>query len=197
MKKVTRPFSVETEVKRSKFLSTIVPFDALESIRRELRQNHPKASHIVWAFRRLNEYGQIVEECSDDGEPKGCAGKPVLRVMQGNELVECAILVVRYFGGIKLGTGGMARAYSDAAKRAVDAAALIPYEKESSIAFFTPYSEISRWEHLIKSMEGLSVSRHFDEDGARWQITAPQRAVEMLQKHLRDARREFSIELYN
>ncbi len=145
MKTIDKRYHSETEVKRSKFLSFLVCIDQFEEMRKELQAKHPKANHIVWAFRRVNEYSQIVEDCSDDGEPKGCAGKPVLHVMQGNDLVNCAILVVRYFGGIKLGTGGMARAYSEAAKVVVDSAKLTPYEKEIQLSFSTDYANMRRW----------------------------------------------------
>jgi len=69
-----------------------------------LRESHPKARHIVYAYRELNEFEQIVENSSDDGEPKGSSGVPVLNVLRGEDFINVAILVVRYFGGIKLGT---------------------------------------------------------------------------------------------
>ena len=81
---------------------------------------HPKARHHVYAYRYLNEYEQIVENSSDDGEPKGTSGKPSLHVLAGHELINTAVIIVRYFGGIKLGTGGLVRAYSDAVNSVIN-----------------------------------------------------------------------------
>ncbi len=185
------PHFAQTEVKRSKFLAHLVPIAEFEPTHRRLEAEHPKANHIVWATRRLNEYDQIVEDSSDDGEPKGCAGRPVLRVMQGGELIGCGILVVRYFGGIKLGTGGMARAYAEAAKAVIDAAELVPYEKQDAITFFTPYAEVSRWEYLIGQTPGLTADKRFEGDGCRWRVSGPEGSVEALKTKLAKARIDF------
>lgn len=72
-----------------------------------LKAEHPKAAHVVWALRERNGYGQIVENQSDDGEPKGTSGQPSLNALRGAQLVNAGALIVRYFGGIKLGTGGL------------------------------------------------------------------------------------------
>ncbi|WP_456380998.1 IMPACT family protein [Hydrogenimonas sp.] len=194
MKRVVKQFFAETEVKRSKFLSFLVPIEEFETIRRDLRKEHPKANHIVWALRGVDSYDRIVEDSSDDGEPKGCAGRPVLHTMQGNGLVESAILVVRYFGGIKLGTGGMARAYGEAAKRVVEAAETIVYEKRGKMRFFTPYHDVSRVEHLLVTMEIREIVRNFDDRGASWEISLPLSLVSPLAGRLKEMRIDFLIE---
>ena len=107
--------------------------------------------------------------------------------MQGIKLVGCAILIVRYFGGIKLGTGGMARAYSEAAKAVVDKAELIPYEKEIQLTFFTDYANMRRWEYLISCFNSLKIDRQFDEKGAKWSVCGPESVVMRLQEKLKDA----------
>ncbi|HSR74465.1 MAG TPA: YigZ family protein, partial [Sulfurovum sp.] len=83
-----------------------MPIADFEGLQSKLKVEHPKANHVVYALRYLNEFDQVVENFSDDGEPKGCAGTPALNVLRGEGLVNCAVLIVRYFGGIKLGTGG-------------------------------------------------------------------------------------------
>lgn len=188
MKRVSEAISTETEVKRSKFIAHLVPIEDFDEIRRRLRDEHPKANHIVWALRRLNEHGQIVEESSDDGEPKGCAGKPVLHVMRGKGLIESAILVVRYFGGIKLGTGGMARAYGEAAKSVIEIADLLHHEKRVCLAFHIDYSEMGRWEYAIGSIGGFETVRDFDGTGALWKIVGDESAVSKLVTMLDAAR---------
>ena len=103
------------EVKQSKFIAHLVPYDKYLTTLTYLKNKHPKARHFVTAYRYLNEYEQIVEHSSDDGEPKGTSGKPSLMVLQGQELINSAVITVRYFGGTKLGTGGLVRAYSNSA----------------------------------------------------------------------------------
>ncbi len=113
------------EVKRSKFITHLVPIEAFDGLQEKLKEENPKANHVVYALRYLNEFGQIVENSSDDGEPKGVAGVPSLNVLRGEEMVNVAILTVRYFGGIKLGVGGMARAYASAVKEVISQANIV------------------------------------------------------------------------
>ncbi len=181
----------QIEMKHSKFMAFLVPIGDFDRLHERLKGEHPKASHIVWAKRYLNVHEQVVEDSSDDGEPKGCAGKPVLRVMQGADLIECGILVVRYFGGIKLGTGGMVRAYGEAAKAVIESAECFPYEKEATVTFFTPYADVSRWEYLIGQNEGIEIEKEFDEKGCHWKITAPMTTIERLKELLSKRRIEF------
>lgn len=110
--------SYETDVKNSRFLAEVMPATETEAIRtrqQELKDAHPKANHVCYGFRVMNAEGQIAEGFSDDGEPGGTSGPPILRVMQHHNLINCAILITRYFGGIKLGMGGLQRAYSSSA----------------------------------------------------------------------------------
>lgn len=120
------------EIKKSNFIAHIVPYTEFSKLNHSLREEHPKANHVVWAYRMLNEFGQVVENSSDDGEPKGTSGPPVLNVMRGAELIECAILIVRYFGGVKLGTGGLVRAYSSAANEAITHAPIVIFETKKN-----------------------------------------------------------------
>lgn len=118
------------EVKQSKFIAHLLPYELYDTTLTKLKPQHPKARHFVTAYRYLNEYEQVVEHSSDDGEPKGTSGKPSLMVLQGKELINTAVIVVRYFGGTKLGTGGLVRAYSDAVNLVVEDARLFEYKKE-------------------------------------------------------------------
>ena len=112
----------ETDVKNSRFLAEVMPVTETEAIKtrqQELKDAHPKANHVCYGFRVMNAEGQIAEGFSDDGEPGGTSGPPILRVMQHHDLINCAILITRYFGGIKLGMGGLQRAYSGSASNAI------------------------------------------------------------------------------
>ncbi len=111
--------SVELTIKKSRFIAYVVDIKMLESRLKELRKEHKKACHIAWACR-YNEDGVLKEKFSDDGEPSGTAGRPILNVLQKRDIEGVAILVVRYFGGVKLGAGGLIRAYGKAASMALD-----------------------------------------------------------------------------
>ncbi len=115
---------VEIGVKGSRFLGRAFPADTEEEARTALevvRRRHHDATHHCWAFR-LGDPGQLYERHSDDGEPSGSAGVPILGSLQRAGVVRAAVVVTRYFGGVKLGTGGLTRAYGEAARRAVEAA---------------------------------------------------------------------------
>ncbi len=170
MQQVSDTFYTTYEVKRSTFTSYLVPWSAFEQTRKQLHQQHPKASHIVWAYRHLNEYDQIVENSTDDGEPKGCAGNPTLAQLRGADLINTALLTVRYFGGIKLGTGGMVRAYRDAAREVIDNATLHPYIKKSAVVLETPYALVKRYEHFF-TQQGIDFGkRDFNAEGVVWHL---------------------------
>ena len=160
--------STQIEVKKSKFIATLAPFKDFESLNKALRDEHPKAAHVVWAYRYLNEFGQIVENSSDDGEPKGSSAPALLAALRGAELVDTCALVVRYFGGIKLGIGGLMRAYGDsvneAIKSAKDMGMLEFFEKKESLKVFVPFALISRCEHFAKT-KNINFSQEFSPLG--------------------------------
>ena len=160
--------STQIEVKKSKFIATLAPFKDFESLNKALRDEHPKAAHVVWAYRYLNEFGQIVENSSDDGEPKGSSAPALLAALRGAELVDACALVVRYFGGIKLGIGGLVRAYgtsvNEAIKSAKDMGVLEFFERKESLKVFVPFALISRCEHFAKT-KNINFSQEFSAMG--------------------------------
>lgn len=106
---------VEVIEKKSKFLGFLLSCQTENEIKDAvefLKQEHKKATHICWAGRLKSPF---YEKAVDDGEPSGTAGRPILNVLQKKEMQNVAIFVVRYFGGIKLGAGGLVRAYSKVA----------------------------------------------------------------------------------
>ena len=177
MQTVEQNFKSLTEVNRSKFITHLVPISEYKGLQEKLKAEHPKANHVVYALRYLNEYEQVVENASDDGEPKGCAGTPALNVMRGEELINCTVLIVRYFGGIKLGTGGMARAYALAVKEVLQSAELISYEKQIAYDFFTSYSEVDKTLHTLKQIGILEYEREFGIEGVTWNILASEEKI--------------------
>ena len=177
MQTVETAFEFITEVKRSKFLTEIIPISEFEGLQDKLKKEHPKANHVVYALRYLNEYDQVVENSSDDGEPKGCAGVPALNVLRGEELINCAVLIVRYFGGIKLGTGGMARAYAQAVKEVLDVSTLLPYEKQIEYAFTTSYPDIDKTLYKLKQLGITQYERDFGIDDVQWIVLGSEEKI--------------------
>ena len=180
MKTVERSYVSQTEVNRSKFITYLVPISEFDGLQEKLKTKNPKANHVVYALRYLNEYDQIVENSSDDGEPKGCAGIPTLNVLRGEALINCAVLIVRYFGGIKLGTGGMARAYALAVKDVLNEAKLIPYEKEIEYSFETSYHDIDKTLYRLKQLGLVQYERDFGVDSVEWKIKGSEEKIEIL-----------------
>jgi len=182
MKTLSIPFCAETVVNRSKFLTSLVPYSDFEGLQEKLKKEHPKANHVVYAVRYLNKYDQIVENSSDDGEPKGCAGVPALNVLRGEELINTAVLIVRYFGGIKLGTGGMARAYAQAVKDVLAVADPVPYEKQVTHTFETSYAAIDKTLYHLKQTGIIQFEREFGTNGVRWSILGSEAQISELVK---------------
>ena len=153
MKSLIQSCEAKIEVKKSVFIAHLCEFGEFKALLSRLKAEHSKARHFVWAFRRLNELGQVVEDKSDDGEPKGSAGLPCLNVLRGGTLINAAVVVVRYFGGIKLGTGGLVRAYSGSVNAALDEARqngfLVGFECKQSVEFTLSLSLYARMQHYL------------------------------------------------
>jgi uncharacterized YigZ family protein len=171
-------FTSTTEVNRSKFITYLVPISEYDGLQEKLKQENPKANHVVYALRYLNEFDQIVENTSNDGEPKGCAGVPALNVLRGEELINCAVLIVRYFGGIKLGTGGMARAYAQAVKDVLGEAELQAYKKQVSYTFETSYSDVDKTLYRLKQLGLTNYGREFGVDKVVWVLKGSREKIE-------------------
>ena len=171
-------FSHQTDVNRSKFITHLIPYSQFSDLKSYLKEQHPKANHIVYAYRHLNELDQIVEASSDDGEPKGCAGVPALNVLRGEDLINVAVLIVRYFGGIKLGTGGMARAYAKSVKDVVSVSEFDKYEKEIDYSFSTSYSMVDKTSHSLRALGITKIEQIFEVDGVKWNITSTKEKID-------------------
>ena len=172
-KRINQNFGAEFEVKKSVFIAHLCEFSHFKALLVALKKEHSKARHFVWAFRHLNELGQIVEDKSDDGEPKGTSGLPCLNVLRGAQLINVAIIVVRYFGGIKLGTGGLVRAYSAAVNAALDKANLLEFECKQSLNLSVNLSVFARMEHYLRQNK-LEFSQKFSANNAQLIIKVSQ-----------------------
>jgi len=162
MKFIDKVYTNTLEVKQSKFIAYLTPYKDFQKRLHSLKEEHPKARHFVVAYRYLNEFNQIVEHSSDDGEPKGTSGKPSLFVLQGSQLINSAVIIVRYFGGTKLGTGGLVRAYSDAVNLVIQKAELFEYKQEIEVMINFEYSNIRIVEYECEELDINIVEKNYD-----------------------------------
>ena len=134
------PGRAETKVKNSRFLAEVFEVSSPEEAKnawRYRKETYDNGGHIVYAFAVGAQ--QNILGCSDDGEPSGTAGKPVLAVLKGSLLTNAMITVARWFGGTKLGTGGLVHAYGDAAKAALENAVFTELIPMTAVNIIMPY----------------------------------------------------------
>ena len=154
---------VELTVVNSRFIATIAPAFSVDEARAfvsRVRAEFADASHNVPAYV-IGHGAATIAHCHDDGEPSGTAGRPMLAVLQGSGLGDVALVVTRYFGGTKLGTGGLVRAYGDAARAAL--AALPRAEKVATVTALVeaPYPLLERLRLLAAAHGGLTLDEEF------------------------------------
>ena len=149
--------SAEAELveKRSRFIGQVRPVETEEEARafvEQVKKKHYDARHNCWCYR-LQDGG--VERYSDDGEPQGTAGQPMLNVFQREEITNVVCVVTRYFGGVLLGAGGLVRAYTQSAKDALDAAGVSVVRRWVEAAVPCPYSFFDRVKLEVEAHGGV------------------------------------------
>jgi uncharacterized YigZ family protein len=136
----------DIDIRKSRFIAVVMPIegrDAAQLAISRLRAGHPAATHVCWALLAGGQSGM-----SDDGEPSGTAGRPIMEVLRHHELDNVLGTVVRYFGGVKLGAGGLVRAYTDAIASALKDAQRIEYVAQTALTVEIDYPDearIRRW----------------------------------------------------
>lgn len=151
-----------TEIKRSKFIATIAHVedgDSAEAFVRKVRKKYSDATHNCYAYIADERTARF----SDDGEPGGTAGQPMLEVLKKQELVGVAVVVTRYFGGIKLGAGGLVAAYTDSVSRAVAAATKALMTECAEIAYRCTYQDASVLERALNAFGAKNVRTGYGE----------------------------------
>lgn len=146
--------SSELDVKKSKFIANIIKItdeqDAKEKLN-QIRKEYSDARHNCYAYIVYdNETKTKIEKSSDDREPSGTAGIPMLTLLQKNNLVNVLIVVTRYFGGILLGTGGLVRAYTDSSKQALEAAKIIDLQYGEILEYCIEYDEFEYFKYICE-----------------------------------------------
>ncbi|MCD2117892.1 MULTISPECIES: IMPACT family protein [Rhodococcus] len=150
---------IETEVKHSRFLAAVRRVDTADAALAfvdEQRRLYPDARHHCWAFVVGDDPSARAERSSDDGEPGGTAGIPMLQVLHHRDLVNVAVVVTRWFGGIKLGAGGLVRAYSGAVATALDEAPLVERRQQEKFTLAIDHGEAGRVEAELRG-RGVAV----------------------------------------
>jgi uncharacterized YigZ family protein len=179
LRSVASETTAETIIRRSRFLSFLSPTPTKESaleVLRSLKHGHWDAAHHCYAYR-LGEQG-LEYRMSDDGEPSGTAGKPLLFTLQQANITNATLAVVRYFGGVKLGIGPLARAYAEAATAVIAKADLFDIVPMESMSIHCAYDDVSRIIELLQQV-GASFTQHF-ADAVTFDVELPAEQVDFV-----------------
>lgn len=160
----------EQEIKKSRFLAQAAPADSEEEARRFIAESSmPDAGHNCWALRVGDVY-----RFSDDGEPGGTAGRPILQAIEGQEMDRVAVVVSRWFGGILLGAGGLVRAYGGTAASCLKAAERNPIVAYASLSVACAFADEARIRSSLGGFPGTRVeTTGFTPDGVQLHVTLP------------------------
>jgi uncharacterized YigZ family protein len=159
------PSEFRQKIDRSEFLGVTFPVETEDAFFAELAartKRHYDATHLCWAFR-LFANGGIRARSADAGEPSGTAGKPILSAIEGADLSDAAVIVVRWYGGVKLGTGGLSRAYRDTAAEALRVAVIEDRYVYQRFRITVPFDQLGVVYRLIDAPHVLLAEEHFGE----------------------------------
>ncbi|TAM07432.1 MAG: YigZ family protein [Paraburkholderia sp.] len=175
--------SAELEIRKSRFIAHAIPVADREAAMTELsrlRNDHPSATHVCWALLAGGQSGM-----SDDGEPSGTAGRPILEVLRHHDLDGVLAAVVRYYGGVKLGAGGLVRAYTDAIASALQGATRVERIAQAQLTIELGYPDEARVRHWIEQTQTVLTDSRYTMT-VRLTIQMPATAIEGARDALRD-----------
>ncbi|HDN2511470.1 MULTISPECIES: IMPACT family protein [Providencia] len=183
--------SFTEEIKKSRFITYLAHTEGIEAAKdyiQSIKAQYPDARHHCWAFvaGRPDDSQQL--GFSDDGEPTGTAGKPIMAQLLGSQLGEITCVVVRYFGGIKLGTGGLVKAYGNGAQQALKILSTQTKVPQKVFNLVCDYSLINAIEQLLAQVNGVILHSDYNEVVAL-QITIPATLEQEVNDKLRDISR--------
>lgn len=158
--------TVQQDIKKSRFMAVAAPVSSVEQAQNFLQQQHDATTtHQCWAWK-INGQSRI----NDDGEPSGTAGRPILAVIEGQQLDNVIVLVNRWYGGVKLGTGGLVRAYGGTAQLCLQLATKIERVNTLQVECFVNFSEWARVEHYLKSHQIKIVQQSYGVHGIQLEM---------------------------
>ena len=180
------PAARTIEVRHSRFLAQAAPaVDGAGALGFLAANSDPGATHNCWAYRIGADY-----RSSDDGEPAGTAGRPILAAIDGQGFNQVVVVVTRWYGGIKLGAGGLVRAYGGAAAECLRTAARRPLIALATLTVHAPFADIGAVHAALAAHGAAKLDEAFDSSGVRMRLSLPADQVDALQLRLRDATRD-------
>lgn len=152
MKTIACNTQAEVIEKKSKFICNLYYVESIEEAEtkiKEIKKKYNDARHNCFAYRVV-EQNAIIEKASDDGEPSGTAGAPMLNLLSKSHIINCLVIVTRYFGGVLLGTGGLVRAYTEAAKQAIEKTKIIDIQQGEELELEIAYEKFEKFQHYCQ-----------------------------------------------
>ena len=186
LKTIADSAEIMVTVKDSKFVGYCFPVaDKSEAVQKiaEISQKHRKATHICWAYR-IYENNQLLYYAHDAGEPRGSAGAPILKALTSRQLVKALVVVVRYFGGTKLGIGGLIRAYGATAGKTLDLVEHKPFIQRQTLRIECPLAKYSQLAHFLGRFSESS-KPEFTENSVIFTVQMEAETVADLQAELK------------
>lgn len=172
------PYSFEQTIKKSLFITHAAPVrSAQEALDFFAAKHQAEATHNCWAFKLEQSY-----RFNDDGEPGGTAGRPILQAIEGQELINVAVLVIRYFGGIKLGTGGLVRAYGGSAAKCLQMAPRQEIIPTTQIICEASFADMAMLRSRLIRPEVSVQAEDFSDHGVVWTLAIPDSLLEELER---------------
>lgn len=172
--------------KKSRFIATVQPIKSEEealAFIESTRKKYWNATHNCFAYV-IGEHFQI-QRCSDDGEPSGTAGKPMLDVLLGEEIHDVVVVVTRYFGGTLLGTGGLVRAYSGSAKEGLLASKVITKMHGQKLAVQTDYTGLGKIQYIL-GQRGIHILNSVYTDKVELEVLLPEAEIGTVMSEIRE-----------
>ena len=177
--------SYQEDIRKSRFLALAAPIMTVDEALRFFAEHAvPDATHNCWAFK----LGQVYR-FNDDGEPGGTAGRPILQAIEGQGCDRVAVLVIRWFGGVKLGTGGLVRAYSGVAAHCLRLAEKIELVDEVRVRCGCVFNDMVRVQSRMQGCHARIVHEQFDETGVQWDLILPRAQLEVWEETFRNLTR--------
>ena len=179
------PSEYREEIRKSRFIALAAPVaSAAEAQAFIATASDPGASHNCWAWKVGDQY-----RFSDDGEPGGTAGRPILAAIDAQDCDQVAVLVIRWYGGIQLGTGGLARAYGGGANKCLQNAEKIELISRVALRCSCGFAELALVKLRVAECGGLVNEERFTANGVDLQLAVGEAQIETLQTHLADLSR--------